>query len=157
MEQSLENNVSVETDTMTTDTKHRIERMMPGISGNFFGLAGTVRRYVILVSVVLIPMFLQASPYQKQEQKAKDPPSKLSDEEKEIINNREMLEILPLLQNLERIEFIDLLNKMEPDWSESEKSDGPEEKKKRAKSHEKICDHHIFNRPFISWLRYDCS
>ena len=53
----------------------------------------------------------------------KDLPARLTDEEKEIISNREMLELLPLLQNLDKIKFIDLLNEMEPDWSEKEESD----------------------------------
>ena len=34
---------------------------------------------------------------------------KLTEEEKEIINNREMLEMLPLLQNLDRIKLLTFL------------------------------------------------
>jgi len=138
MERSRHNNVSDEMDTMmhlkAFTAKRGIERMTPRFFRNFIRSVCTVRRCLILASVVIIPLVLQASPYQKQKQEAKDPPSKLSDEEKEIINNREMLEILPLLQNLERIEFIDLLNEMEPDWSDSEESDGPEGKKEEGKT-----------------------
>lgn len=124
-------------DTMTNHRasalKYGIERMIPGFSGSFVGSVPTVLCCLILISVVIFPPALPASPYKGQEQETKEQLSKLSDEEKEIINNREMLEMLPLLQNLERIELIDLLNEMETDLSDSEESVGPEEKKEEGK------------------------
>jgi len=93
-----------------------------------------IHRGLILMPVFIIPMVLPVFPYQEQEQKAKNPPPELTDEEKEIINNREMLEALPLLQNLDKIEFIDLLNEMEPDWSEGDESDVLKKEKEGRKT-----------------------
>ena len=98
--------------------KYGIQRMIPELSGRFIRSFGVVLRRFILVTVVLSPLGLQATFAQKQEQEAKNPLPTLTEEEKEIISNREMLENLPLLQDFDRIEFIDLLNEMEPDWSE---------------------------------------
>jgi hypothetical protein len=105
-----------------------IQGMIPELSARFVRLFGVALRKYILVPVVLSPLVLQATFAQKQEQEAKNPPKTLTDEEKEIIDNREMLENLPLLQDFDRIEFIDLLNEMEPDWSENDDSEDPEEK-----------------------------
>lgn len=102
--------------------------MIPELSGRFIRSFGVALRRYILVPVVLSPLVLQATFAQKQEQEAKNPQQTLTDEEKEIIDNREMLENLPLLQDFDRIEFIDLLNEMEPDWSENDDSEDPEEK-----------------------------
>ena len=112
--------------------KHGIQGMIPELSGRFLRSFGIVLRRYILVAVVLSPLILQTIFAQKQEQEAKNPPPSLTDEEKEIISNREMLENLPLLQDFDRIEFIDLLNEMEPDWSENDDSDDPEEKKQEG-------------------------
>jgi hypothetical protein len=112
--------------------KHGIQGMIPELSGGFIRSFGVMLRRFILVPLVLSPLVLQATPAQKQEQEAKNPPPTLTDEEKEIISNREMLENLPLLQDFDRIEFIDLLNEMEPDWSENDDSDDPEEKKQEG-------------------------
>ena len=106
--------------------------MIPELSGRFLRSFGIVLRRYILVAVVLSPLVLQTTFAQKQEQESKNPPPTLTDEEKEIISNREMLENLPLLQDFDRIEFIDLLNEMEPDWSENDDSDDPEEKKQEG-------------------------
>ena len=112
--------------------KHGIRGTIPELAGSFIRSFGVVLRRFILVPLVLSPLVLHAIPAQEQEQEAKKPPPALTDEEKEIISNREMLENLPLLQDLDRIEFIDLLNEMDPDWSEKDDSDDPEEKKEEG-------------------------
>jgi hypothetical protein len=113
--------------------KHGIQRIISKLSGRFIRSFGVVLRRFILVPVILSPWVLQATFAQKQEQEAKNPPQTLTEEEKEIISNREMLENLPLLQDFDRIEFIDLLNEMEPDWSENDDPDVSEEKKQEGK------------------------
>ena len=113
--------------------RYRAERTISFLGGRIVRAIGLPLHSLILLPAFIFPVVLPASPYQQQEREAKNPKSELTDEEKEIINDREMLEILPLLQNFDRIEFIDLLNEMEPDWSEKEDPDKSEGKNEEGK------------------------
>ena len=86
----------------------------------------------ILVAALALPLVLQASPQQKEEPTGKKTDAKLTEEEKEIIQDREILENLALLQDFDAIDFLDLLDEMDPDWSESEESTEPAEDKEEG-------------------------
>lgn len=112
--------------------KRFMDRRIPGCRPNAVRSIGILQGCFALAPVFAFSLFLQASPYQKQEADAGNTPSALTEEEKEIIKDREMLENLTLLQNLDTIEYIDLLNEMEPDWPGSGESDDPKGKKEEG-------------------------
>jgi len=113
--------------------KHRIGRKLVFFKRIPFRPLGIAQRCFVLLPVFVFPLFLEASAYQQPEKDTENPPTELTDEEKEIIKDRDILENLALLQDLDKVEFIDILNALDPDWSESEESDEPAEKKEGTK------------------------
>jgi hypothetical protein len=88
------------------------------------------KRFYVLIP--LIPMFVSifavhCFAYQQKDAEEKTPPPAMTEEEKEMMNDREMLENLALLKDLEQIAFLDLLNEIDPEWSEKDESVLPEE------------------------------
>lgn len=65
--------------------------------------------------------------------KAKKSPG-LTEEEKEIIKDLDLLENLTLLQDLEAIDFLDILNEMNPGWTEDSEPADRADKKEGGKS-----------------------
>ncbi|MBN2244094.1 MAG: hypothetical protein JW793_15520 [Acidobacteria bacterium] len=90
--------------------------------------AVVMKRISVLVSVVAsllaVPLFAGENKEPVKEKEA----TALTEEEKEMMKDREILENLALLNNLEEIKFLDLLNAMDPQWSDKDGSVIPEEK-----------------------------
>jgi hypothetical protein len=91
----------------------------------------------MLIPVMILTLTPQVFSYWNEEEAAKNSTPEMTEEEKEIIRDREILENLVLLQNLDAIDFIDLLNEMEPDWLESEESDNPAKDKEEGVQNDK--------------------
>jgi hypothetical protein len=65
--------------------------------------------------------------YEKKEPEKEKTAPAMTEEEKEMLQDREILENLVLLQNLDEIKFLDLLNEMDPQWTEKDESVIPAE------------------------------
>ncbi|MEJ2109519.1 MAG: hypothetical protein P8Z37_06320 [Acidobacteriota bacterium] len=105
----------------------RFCRTRSGIPEDIDRLFDSYRLCLVLVAVLALPLLLQASPLQNEDPADSKPDAKLTEEEKEIIQDREILENLALLQDFDAIDFLSLLDEMDPDWSETEESTEPAE------------------------------
>ena len=86
-----------------------------------------VKKFYVLIPMIVSFFAVHSFACQPEEPEKKAPPAAMTEEEKEMMNDREMLENLALLKDLDTIAFLDLLNEMDPEWSEKDESVLPEE------------------------------
>lgn len=104
------------------------KRTFPGPSAAGALPTGMAKKFHFLMSIILLVLATHSFGYQEKEHEEAKAKTALTDEEKEMLKDREILENLVLLKNLDAIEFLDLLNEMDPDWSEKDEPVLPEEK-----------------------------
>ena len=91
-----------------------------------FYQARPMKKYSVLIPMVILFLAVHSFAYQQKEPEEGMQQPALTEEEKEIMNDREMLENLALFENLDAIAFLDLLNEMDPDWTDKDEPVLPE-------------------------------
>jgi hypothetical protein len=71
--------------------------------------------------------------YQKPDRPAKKSSARLTDEEKDIIKNREMLENLELLQNLDKVRYFELFAEEDPKKEKTPAKPAPKKDESKEK------------------------
>ncbi len=94
------------------------ERNIIGVHKKGNDAGRMIQRFCFLIPVVFFLLTVHSFAYQEKELKEENPPTALTEEEKEMLEDREMLENLALLENLDAIAFLDLLNEIDPEWSQ---------------------------------------
>ena len=88
--------------------------------------ARIMKKFTVLIPMIVSFLAVHSFAYQQKESEEEMQPPALTEEEKEIMNDREMLENLALLENLDAIAFLDLLNEMDPEWTDKDEPVLPE-------------------------------
>lgn len=104
-------------------------------NGNYPGRM--IKKFCFLIPVIFSLITVHSFAYQEKELKEEKPPPALTEEEREMLEDREMLENLALLKNLDAIAFLDLLNEMDPEWSERDVPVLQEEKPEKEPAEKK--------------------
>ena len=76
-------------------------------------------RKFLPLSVAMVALSVAPGAYPGPDSGAKKSSAKLTDEEKDILKNREMLENLELLQNLDKFQYFDLFAEKNPKKAKS--------------------------------------